>query len=344
MAFEYTIPEKLSRDMILDHVSEEAIMQFYLGVNIRSKKLFKSPFRADRHVTCSLYRNNKQKLIFKDFATGDYLTFEGVVMKKFGCNYWDALKIIANDFGIKHDSSIKKNKGKIDYSIPRIEDKEISKIQVEIKDFTELELKWWAKYGIRKETLEKFNVFSCKHVFLNGQLFSQSQQHCPIYGYYNGKLKINNEKIELWKIYYPKKTEFRFLGNYPSEIFQGYKQLPRKGNICVITKSLKDVMALSEYGISACAPNSETVIPKESIVKELTSRFKHVFCLWDNDICGITFLNKIKRKYPQLKCLIIPRKLEAKDFSDLRAKYGSKKTKKFILDYINSIKNEKKSF
>ena len=63
-----------------------------------------------------------------------------------------------------------------------------------------------------------------------------------------------------------------------------------------------------------------------------------MFALWDNDRTGVTFLNKIKKKYPQIKCLIIPRNLEAKDFSDLRAKYGYKKTKEFIIQYLKSIK------
>ena len=97
-------------------------------------------------------------------------------------------------------------------------------------------------------------------------------------------------------------------------------------------------MALYAYGIPACAPNSETIIPSEFIINDLTSRFEYVFALWDNDRTGVTFLNKIKKKYPQIKCLIIPRNLEAKDFSDLRAKYGYKKTKEFIIQYLQSIK------
>ena len=96
-------------------------------------------------------------------------------------------------------------------------------------------------------------------------------------------------------------------------------------------------MALYAYGIPACAPNSEVIIPSEAVIKDLTSRFEHVFVLWDNDLCGVTFINKFKKQYPQLKYLIIPRKLEAKDFSDLRAKYGYKKTKEFIITYLKSM-------
>lgn len=324
---------KLTKELILSKFSEEQLMEYYLNIPVK-KGLFRSPLREDKRPTCSFFRNNKGTLMFKDFATGQCLDVFSIVQQTFRCNYFEALRIIANDFGIIQSKTLQKNLGKINENPIKIEDKEISKIQVEIQDFTELELKWWAKYGITPEILKKFNVYSCKHVFLNGNLLAKSQQHCPIFGYYGKKY----HGIELWKIYFPKRTNYRFIGNYPCKKLQGYDNLPKSGKICVITKSQKDVMALYAYGIPACAPNSETIVPSEFIINDLTSRFEHVFALWDNDRTGVTFLNKIKKKYPQIKCLIIPRNLEAKDFSDLRAKYGYKKTKEFIIQYLKSIK------
>lgn len=328
---------KLTKDLILSKVTEEQIFYFYLGSDIKNRKLFRSKLRSDKNPTCSMYRNKSGTLIYKDFATDQHLDAFNYVMELYRCNYREALKIIANDFNIVASSEAK-NKGKIISKDFKIKEKEFSKLQAEIKDFDELELKWWNKFGITLETLKRFNVFSIKHVFLNGQIVAKSSQNCPIYGYYGNKLKKDGESYELWKFYFPKRKESRFLGNYPAEILQGYKKLPKNGKICVITKSMKDCLALYEYGIPACAPNGETVIPKEAVVKDLLSRFEYVFCLWDNDYTGVTFLNKIKHKYPELKCLIIPRKLGAKDFSDLRAKYGYKKTKQFIVEYLNGLK------
>ena len=324
---------KLSKELILSRFSEEQLMEYYLRIPVK-KGLFRSPLRDDKNPTCSFFRNNKGTLLFKDFATGQCLDIFSIVQQMFKCNYFEALKIIANDFGIIQNKSIKRNPGKINENPIKIEDKELSKIQVEIQDFTDLELKWWEKYGITKDILQKYQVYSCKYVFLNGNLLAKSQQHCPIFGYYGKKY----HGLELWKIYFPKRTNYRFIGNYPCKKLQGYDNLPKSGKICVITKSQKDVMALYAYGIPACAPNSETIIPSEFIINDLTSRFEHVFALWDNDRTGVTFLNKIKKKYPQIKCLIIPRNLGAKDFSDLRAKYGYKKTKEFIVQYLQSIK------
>ena len=337
MNIDFSIKPKITKEFILSRFSEEQLMEYYLHVPVK-KGLFRSTIRKDQRPTCSFYRNKSNTLIFKDFATGQHLNIFGVVQEMFHCNYFEALRIIANDMGIVRDKSLQKNSGKINEHPVRMQDKETSKIQIEVQDFTDLELKWWAKYGITPEILKRFNVYSCKHVFLNGQLVAKSQQHCPIFGYYGGKIKENEKTLELWRCYFPQRKTYRFLSNWPAKKLQGYKQLPKKGKLCVITKSMKDCLALYAYGIPACAPNSEVVIPSEAIIKDLTNRFEHIFVLWDNDQTGVTFINKFKKQYPQLKYLIIPRHLEAKDFSDLRAKYGYKKTKEFIIQYLKSIK------
>lgn len=333
---DFTFKPRITKELILSKYSEEQIMEFYLHVQVK-KGLFRSPLRKDKNPTCSFFRNKSGTLMFKDFATGQCLNIFGVVQTMFECSYYTSLEIIANDLGIVKNKELHKNQGKINLNPVKIEDKEICKIQVEIQPFTDLELKWWAKYGITPEILKRFEVYSCKNVFINDNLCATSQQHCPIFGYYGKKY----QGLELWKLYFPKRkhSECRFLGNYPVEKLQGYDKLPKKGKLCVLTKSQKDVMCLYSYGIPACAPNSETVIPKETIINDLLNRFEYVFCLWDNDDCGVTFLNKIKKKYPKLHCLIIPRHLGAKDFSDLRKMYGQKQTAEFIKQYLIWVKN-----
>jgi hypothetical protein len=339
MDFSLKEKPKLNKDLILSTLTEEQIFGFYIGSEIKSKKLFRSKLRNDKNPTCSMYRNKSGSLIYKDFATDQYLNCFGYVMELFRCNYYTALQIIANDFNIIHDDSFVKNKGKIIPKEFKIEEKEFSKIQIEAQEFTDLELKWWAKYGITLEILKKYNVYSCKHIFLNGQLIAKSQQHCPIFGYYGKKYQGN----ELWKIYFPKRKEGRFMGNYPSKKMQGYEQLPKTGKICVITKAQKDCMTLYSLGIPACAPNSETVIPSENIINDLKKRFKYIICLWDNDYTGISFLNKFKKKYPELIYTWIPKKLGAKDISDFYKENGKQKTLNLIKEFLLWLKKRRKN-
>lgn len=336
MNFSLERNSKLNKDFIFRHLTEEQIFAYYIGSFIYKKKLFRSNLRKDNNPTCSLYRNKSNTLIYKDFATGQSLNAFGYVMELFHCTYPEALRIIANDFGLIKDSNIKKNKGKIISKEFKVEEKEFSKIQVEIQDFTDLELKWWSKYGITKDILNKFNVYSCKHVFLNDQLIAESKQHCPIFGYYGKKY----QGLELWRCYFPKNKSCKFIGNWPTKKIQGFDNIPKQGKLLVITKAMKDVLTLYSLGISAIAPCSETQFLSETVLEDLKKRFSYIVVLFDNDYTGITFMNRLKKKYPELLYTWIPRKLEAKDISDYYAKYGKKKTQQLIKQFLLSIKNE----
>ena len=337
--FNFTIEPKITKEFLLSKNSEETYMSYYLGIPVK-KGLFRSPLRPDEHTTCSFFRGHSGNLYFKDFATGQCLTFEGVVMEKYGCTYHNALKIIATDFGyIQNQNSIKNTTQKIEIKAqPKFESEKETFIQVEIKDFSEAELKWWNSFGISEQTLKRYKVFSIKTVFLNGRVYAQSTQHSPIYGYYFGK----KENIEQWRIYIPKRREFRFIGNVSTKTIQGYKQLPESGKLLVITKSMKDSMLLSSLGIPAIAPNSETQFVSEKMLEELKSRFKNIVLLYDSDLTGVRFMNKIRKQHHGLIICMIPRKYEAKDISDFYQKYGRNKTISIIKDYINYLKNEEK--
>ena len=336
--FNYTIEPKITKEFLLSKNSEETYMSYYLGVPVK-KGLFRSPLRDDQHSTCSFFRGQSGNLYFKDFATGQCLTFEGVVMEKYHCTYHNALKIIAKDFGyIQNAEFTKTTTKKVDIKIqPKFDGEKETFIQVEIKNFSESELKWWNSFGVTETTLHKYKIYSIKTVFVNGNIYAQSTQHSPIYGYYFGK----KGNVEQWRIYMPKRKEFRFIGNVPTKTLQGYKQLPESGKLLVITKSMKDVCLLYTLGIPAIAPNSETQFVTDKVLDELRERFKNIVLLYDSDLTGVKFMNKIRKQHHDLIVCMIPRKYETKDISDFYQKYGKNKTINLIKESINYIKNEK---
>lgn len=330
----FSFEPKLSKELILSRFTEEQIMEYYLHIPVK-KGLFRSPLRSDKNPTCSFYRNNSGTLIFKDFATGQHLNVFSVVQEMFHCDYFEALRIMANDLGIIHTSNLKKNPGKINENPIKMQDKEVSKIQVEIQQFTDLELKWWGKYGITPEILNRFKVFSCKHVFLNDNLVAKSQQHCPIFGYYGGKY----QGLELWRCYFPKRTSYRFLTNWSAKKIQGYDQLPKTGKLLVITKSMKDVMCLYSCGIVACAPNSENLFISDSVLNDLKTRFKYIVVLYDNDKPGLVNMAKIRKEHPELIYTFIPKEYNSKDISDFYKDHGRKETLNLIKNFILWLKD-----
>lgn len=335
---DFSFQPKITKELILSKFSEEQLMEYYLHIPVK-KGLFRSPLRRDKQPTCSFYRNKSGTLIFKDFATGQHLNVFDVVQSIFRCDYFESLRIIANDFGIVRDNALHKNPGKINLNPIKIKDKEISKIQIEVQEFTDSELKWWGRYGISKDILKRFDVYSCKHVFLNDQLFAESQQHCPIFGYYGKKY----HGLELWRCYFPKRTSFRFITNWPSKKIQGYDQLPKKGKLLVITKSMKDSMCLYSCGITACAPNSENLFIPDKVLEDLKNRFENIVVLYDNDRPGLYNMAKIRKEHPELTYVFIPKRYGSKDISDFYKDHGRKETLNLIKTFILWLKEHRQN-
>lgn len=312
----------ITKEFLLSKNSEETYMSYYLGMPL-SNKTFCSPLRKDHKPSCSLWKSKLGTLYFKDFATGQTLSFVNLVMVKYNCTYSEALIKIAEDFGLTPEQT---NLQPIIQQIPTFKTKSQSKIQIEQKEFTKQELTWWKQFGITKEILDKFSIFSCKNVFLNNKIFITSTEKCPVYGYFYG---IKNG-IEQWKIYIPLRTKFRWINNADKETTQGYAQLPKTGKYLIITKSLKDVALLYTFGMPAVAPSSETSFIKKELLEELKNRFQTIIVFFDNDRTGKAYMAKLRHKYPEFKYLIIPRQLKAKDISDFYKLYGRKLTKDLI--------------
>lgn len=335
--FEFKFEENVTKEFILNNISEEQIFCYYLGIDKVSKKLICSRLRSDKNPTCGFYRNSKGELYLHDFATGEFYNCISLVMALNNVSYHQALRVIANDFNLKDFPNLVRNTGIKRINVQKYEDKGMSKIQIEMKDFTLQELEYWNQFGISVETLNKFRVFSCRSVFLNDNLFSIIKYPQMAFGYYGGKMDGN----ELWRIYYPRNKEkgIRFLTNWPAKKIQGFEMLPKKGNLLVITKSMKDCMVLHEFGIPAIAPNSENLFISESVMAKLKQRFKIIVVIYDTDIAGIANMRKIRKVFPDLIYTWIPRKYKTKDISDFYKYYGKQKTLNLITQFIKWVKH-----
>lgn len=330
---DFSFNRNITKEKLLQHYSQETYLEYYLGIPVK-KGLFLSPLRQDKTPTCSFYVNKSGDIIFKDFNGSFSGNFVNVVMFLKGCSYHKALQQIAIDFNIIKGEGIK-NKS-IKASSTKFEDSGPSKIQITQKEFSEVELEWWKKFNISKSILEKFQVYSCKNVFLNGAYFATSSDQIMIFGYYGNKLN----GLELWRCYFPQRSDYRFISNWSKNKIQGWKQLCKSGKVVVITKSMKDVMCLYSFGIPAIAPNSEHLFLTDSMLTKLKDRFNHIIVLYDNDLTGLANMRKWKKEHPELLYTWIPRKYHAKDFSDLVAAYGPKKVNSFLKSWAKILKNK----
>ena len=129
----------ISKEDILEKVSEETIFEHY-GVPIK-KGLFCSKLRKDDHPTVALYRSKNGALLMKDFGSsfcGDCFAY---VAALFNVSYYEALKIVANDFDIIKIPRMKVHKAELQYTGTKIKQRDETVIQTEIRDFQDYELK-----------------------------------------------------------------------------------------------------------------------------------------------------------------------------------------------------------
>jgi DNA primase len=95
----------------------------------------------------------------------------------------------------------------------------------------------------------------------------------------------------------------------------------------IITKSLKDVVLLSQLDYPSVAPQAESNTISPDLVAELRKRYTHVMLLYDNDIPGINAANRIAANH-NLPLFFMPE--GTKDASDFAELYGSD----MLLEYI----------
>ena len=311
---EFSFNEAKNKDTLLARYSDEEIMEA-MGVPIEEER-FCSPFRNDDNPTCSLWRApGNEGLYFMDWAVLDKpLDIFGLYMYAYGCDFSGAVDGLWQLMEGWTPGQTPRKVGGI--KIRKMED---VKLKVQSREWTESDHRWWHSFGISPDTLNHFGVSPALYVWLGDQLIYiySGPSVFPAYIY---------EDVDNLKVYFPFKKKFRFYQNN-GRFIQGFKQLPLSGRLLVITKSMKDLMLLYEFGIPAIAPQSESVTLDEETLSQLDDRFEHVVVFLDNDHAGITAL----RRYKKLgyKIFMLSRH-QAKDISDYYRKYGAEQTRELV--------------
>lgn len=288
-------------EWILSKVTEYDIYAKYIG-QFKVGMIYNSPFRKDKNPSFGIFYSKRTKqLLFKDHGTGECGNVVKFVQLYTGkTNYNDILQDIVSKLNITNDTVLDSSK----QYIPSTE----TVIGVVRQKMTETDINYWSQFHISTKTLKKYNVDSIKYYLCNGVVKGIYKLENPMFAY-----KVYNN----FKIYRPlgdKYTKWR--NNLTEYDVQGYEQLPKKGDICIITKSLKDVMCLYEMGIPAISPSSESTFIPESVLIDLKKRFKKIIIIFDRDQAGFKNVRKIIKKYKDLDFLFVNKKFKSKDISD----------------------------
>lgn len=292
--------DSITLDYILSKVTEYDIYAKYIG-QFKIGLIYNSPFRKDRNPSFGIFFSKKTgRLLFKDHGSGDCGDIIKFVSLYTGLtNYNDILQRIVSDLAITNNTVLKSTKETI-----KSEDTVIGVVR---QDFTKTDDEYWNQFSISKKTLKKFNVNSIKYYLCNGIVKGIYKDNNPMYTY-----KVY-DRFKIYRPYGDKYTKWR--NNLTEYDIQGYEQLPKTGDLLIITKSMKDVMCLYEMGYNAISPSSESTFIPDDILELLKKRFKRILICFDRDIAGVKNMRKISLK-TGLNCLLVHKKFNSKDISD----------------------------
>lgn len=316
------LPDNITLDWILSKVTEYDIYAKYIG-QFKVGMIYNSPFRKDKNPSFGIYYSKRTKqLLFKDHGTGEcgnVIKFVSLFTGK--TEYNDILSDIVDKLNITNNTKLVSSK---QYISPTE-----TVIGVVRQEFTDVDINYWKQFNISINTLKKFNVNSIKYYLCNGIVKGTYKRENPMYAY-----KVYNN----FKIYRPLADKYtKWRNNLTDYDIQGYEQLPQKGDILFITKSMKDVMCLHEMGIPAVSPSSESTFLPKDVLKQLKTRFKRIIILFDRDVAGVKRSRKLSQE-TGLEAMFINKKFKAKDVSDAVKVNSFEEIKKWLNETIKNYR------
>lgn len=368
---------KLTKQTILSKVSQVTIFSTYLSLSdkivqycIDSGKLICSPLRNDTHPTCGFKYDNKGKLKFRDFSGffwGDAFDLVAFIMSNIYNEQYDVsnkkdfIKILRHItftfkdifYGQEKDINLV---NEINTAIINIKNKKPI-IELVVREWNTYDEIYWNKFGISLQDLNLNFIYPIDQYYINRKINPSPKyfynNEDPCYGYWLGKDRngINNIKL-----YFPNRNKCitRFITN--CNHLEGIYNLDQTDyNIIIITKSTKDRVSInatirrinSLYGgliknkIGVINIPHETYKLRQNEFDWLNSKLINdgkIISLMDNDRTGKKESIWLKYNYNIIP-ILIPKKLKAKDFSELVSKNNINIIANYIIKTIKYINN-----
>lgn len=310
----------LGEEDILQRVDEYSLYSFYLGYDPDPFTKYKSPVRSDDdNPSFGVFHAKRmvgREFAWKDQAMGVSGDIFRLLMYLYGYpNKSAAVRRIASDFGLGPKLP---DTERIVRSIALV--KEPTEIRVIHRKWQAYDLKWWAQYYINQMVLDSYQVrpISCYWVYPSQKVPKFPGKGIG-YDYPVGKRH---------KLYFPMENkDFKFRNDMTEQELEGFQQLTFSTSTLVITKSLKDVMLLREFGYDAVAPRGENTLIDEHYLRYLETRYTAIYTLFDND-------GKHKGDHYPYPLLQVPVHSGQKDPTDFCKRYGPQATRELLQQLI----------
>lgn len=304
----------------LDSIPGQWIFQYYLNIspdsftkNIRIKSVFNP---NDKTPSMFVYYDKiGKKWLYKCHSTGMFGDGITLVKNLFNLSYTEACEKILNDYTNFDGSTF------VELNYDSLNNTKWICKNNKVRNWTKADANYWLQYNIGSSLLNKYNVRPLDSYELcqintktNETLRCLTFENIGLsYGYFTAD-------NELYKIYNPKNKSQKFISL--EYVIQGLNQLENHETM-IITKSLKDIMAIKSLGfkVDCIAPPSETSKLKPEIIDNwLKLYYKHIIVYMDSDMAGINAMRYYEDNFG-LPFVYLPKE---KDISDVIKNHGKK--------------------
>lgn len=320
--------KSLDVNELIKKVGEETILTHYFNVT-QIPCVINSPLRKDKHPSFAILYTKSQRIMYKDFATGESGGLFDLLQRYFNDTFENTLLRVYEDLKYNIVSQNKVQKLDKFTILPSI------KIKVKTREWLPYDLEWWEQYGINQKWLEFGQIYPITDIFL---IKNKNTNIVPAEKYAYAFLEFKDE-IQTIKIYQPESKRYKWLCTHDDSVWDLWQQLPKNGNHLIITSSRKDALCLwANLGIPSCCLQSEQMQPKEKVIKELQNRFKNIYIIYDNDYnklynTGQKHAINLASMY-HLKNICIDSKYGVKDPSDLFKQIGKQEFINIFKQYL----------
>ena len=310
-----------SLDEVKARVSHADLLSHYLGINTLPV-LINSPLRNDRHPSFFIFSPDGNKVLYKDFASGERGDIYSLLQRKYNISFAELIRKISLEKSFEH-TQIHNNDRK---SFPKkFLTKSSTQLQVKIRAWEKHDIDYWESYGVPLKWLKFAEVYPISHKIIYKDN-TRYVFHAAKYAYVFVERKDN---IVSLKVYQPlvKDKRYKWANSNNASVVGLWTKMPAQGDKLVICSSLKDALCLrANIGIPTIYVQSETTLLSDTAIKVLKSRFKNIYICFDNDIPGLRDAEKLTKE-TGFKNIVLPQFEGGKDISDI---YRIKGKEEFI--------------
>ncbi len=323
----------LSKDIILQHTTPENIYLKFLNLSEFPKGNISSPFSDDNNPSFKVWKNGS----FKCNSSGKQGDVWQFVADKNQLDsktqFKEVLQLIATEMNIplQNNCFITEVKPKTtqkttitsntavattlqnncnDENNTIAIEKTASKLSVEVREFTELDLAYWKNLGVEITVLEKYKVQSISSYTWTGKKPFYTKKESVAFAF---ELDGN------FKLYIPNQPEIGIKKNvlppFPSNKIFGLVQLgTEKIKNLMICEGEKDTIVANSRGFNTVTFGSGSIHSKQENIKQLQSRCNNLFVCFDADETGITGMQNLVKSNPEIIPVFLPKNENIKGY------------------------------